>query len=59
MVLKSRVALQILVGDGRRIFEDEDIHLSMELCSGGCLTDRVKAAPWLEEGDGPEPPKLA
>ncbi|CAJ1426755.1 unnamed protein product [Effrenium voratum] len=26
------------------VFEDEDVHLSMELCSGGCLTDRVKAA---------------
>ncbi|CAE7237717.1 CPK2 [Symbiodinium sp. CCMP2456] len=27
------------------IFEDDDVHLSMELCSGGCLTDRVKTAP--------------
>ena len=26
-----------------RIFEDDDVHLSMELCSGGCLTDRVKS----------------
>ena len=25
-----------------RIFEDDDVYLSMELCSGGCLTDRVK-----------------
>ena len=25
-----------------RIFEDDDVHLPMELCSGGCLTDRVK-----------------
>ncbi|CAE7766908.1 CPK2, partial [Symbiodinium pilosum] len=27
------------------IFEDDDVHLSMELCPGGCLTDRIKAAP--------------
>lgn len=27
------------------VFEDESVHLSMELCHGGCLTDRVKAAP--------------
>ena len=27
------------------IFEDDDVHLSMEICEGGCLTDRVKAAP--------------
>jgi len=25
--------------------EDQNVHLSMELCGGGCLTDRVKGAP--------------